>query len=71
MDKTSLLQADNEMFKSAMTNRSTPSCTIIPVLVYDDVGKAAEWLCRTFGFTDVCGRETIMPKLLSATVPSC
>lgn len=52
MDKTSLSQADNEMFKSAMTNRSAPSCTVIPVLIYDDVGKAAEWLYRTFGFTE-------------------
>jgi len=29
-----------------------PSCTIIPVLFYDDVDKAVTWLCTTFGFTE-------------------
>jgi uncharacterized glyoxalase superfamily protein PhnB len=28
-----------------------PSCTVIPVLVYDDAAQAAAWLCQTFGFT--------------------
>jgi uncharacterized glyoxalase superfamily protein PhnB len=27
-----------------------PSCTVIPELVYEDVGQAVEWLCQTFGF---------------------
>jgi uncharacterized glyoxalase superfamily protein PhnB len=31
-------------------NRSMPACTVIPVLGYDDVGQAVEWLCRAFGF---------------------
>lgn len=34
------------------TNRSMPACTVIPVLVYQDVGDAVEWLCRTFGFSE-------------------
>jgi uncharacterized glyoxalase superfamily protein PhnB len=33
-----------------MRNRSVPSATVIPVLAYPDVGEAAEWLCRAFGF---------------------
>lgn len=27
-----------------------PPCTVIPELVYDDVGEAVRWLCDTFGF---------------------
>jgi uncharacterized glyoxalase superfamily protein PhnB len=32
-------------------NRSVPSCTVIPVLIYPDPAAAAEWLSTTFGFT--------------------
>ncbi len=35
-----------------MRNRSTPDAVVIPVLCYDDVGAAAAFLCRTFGFTE-------------------
>ena len=34
-----------------LTNRSMPQGAVIPVLVYEDVAAAAEWLCRTFGFS--------------------
>jgi uncharacterized glyoxalase superfamily protein PhnB len=27
-----------------------PSCPVLPILVYDDVEGAVEWLCRTFNF---------------------
>jgi uncharacterized glyoxalase superfamily protein PhnB len=33
-------------------NRSTPSATVVPVLVYEDVPEAVEWLCDTFSFTE-------------------
>ena len=33
-------------------NRSAPTATIVPILVYRDVGQAIEWLCRVFGFTE-------------------
>jgi uncharacterized glyoxalase superfamily protein PhnB len=33
-----------------LANRSVPSSTVIPELVYDDVERAVEWLCRAFGF---------------------
>jgi PhnB protein len=33
-------------------NRTMPPCTIIPVLVYDDVTEAGRWLCDTFGFVE-------------------
>ena len=32
------------------TNRSMPPGIIIPELAYQDVGKAAAWLCKAFGF---------------------
>jgi uncharacterized glyoxalase superfamily protein PhnB len=31
-------------------NRTMPPSTIIPVLVYDDVEEAVDWLCDRFGF---------------------
>jgi predicted enzyme related to lactoylglutathione lyase/uncharacterized glyoxalase superfamily protein PhnB len=33
-------------------NRSAPLGTMIPKLTYDDVPKAADWLCDVFGFTE-------------------
>jgi uncharacterized glyoxalase superfamily protein PhnB len=33
-------------------NRSIPSATVIPVLVYPDVRAAVAWLCAAFGFTE-------------------
>jgi uncharacterized glyoxalase superfamily protein PhnB len=35
-----------------LVNRSMPTSTVIPVLVYEDVGEAIEWLCEAFGFTE-------------------
>jgi len=32
-------------------NRSIPSCTVIPVLGYPEIGPAIDWLCNAFGFT--------------------
>ncbi len=33
-----------------MTERTLP--TIVPMLTYEDVGGAADWLCSAFGFTE-------------------
>src|SRR5262245_28404755 len=33
-------------------NRSSPTATIVPILIYEDVGHAIEWLCRAFGFSE-------------------
>jgi uncharacterized glyoxalase superfamily protein PhnB len=33
-------------------NRSIPSATVIPVLVYPDVREAVDWLQAAFGFTE-------------------
>jgi uncharacterized glyoxalase superfamily protein PhnB len=33
-------------------NRSIPSSTIIPVLIYPDVREAVDWLCEVFGFSE-------------------
>lgn len=35
-----------------LQNRSMPRCTVIPVLVYESVAGASEWLCEAFGFTE-------------------
>jgi uncharacterized glyoxalase superfamily protein PhnB len=33
-------------------NRSAPNATVVPVLVYEDVNQAIDWLCGTFGFKE-------------------
>ena len=33
-------------------NRSAPAAAIVPILVYEDVGKALEYLTRVFGFKE-------------------
>jgi len=33
-------------------NRSAPPGPIVPVLIYDDVSRAIEWLCGAFGFRE-------------------
>src|SRR5579872_368221 len=35
-----------------LTNRSAPTATVVPILVYHDVGAAIEFLCGAFGFTE-------------------
>jgi len=35
-----------------VVNRSAPGATVVPILVYEDVEKAIDWLCNTFGFTE-------------------
>jgi len=40
------------METSSVKNRSAPAATIVPILIYEDVGQAIEWLCLTFGFTE-------------------
>ena len=33
-------------------NRSIPTATVIPVLIYPDVRQAVDWLCAAFRFTE-------------------
>jgi uncharacterized glyoxalase superfamily protein PhnB len=35
-----------------ISNRSAPSATVVPILVYEDVGPVLDWLCRAFGFSE-------------------
>lgn len=35
-----------------IVNRSVPTATVIPVLSYEDVSAASEWLCNAFGFRE-------------------
>jgi uncharacterized glyoxalase superfamily protein PhnB len=34
-----------------LANRSVPPSVVTPELVYDDVERAVDWLCRAFGFS--------------------
>jgi uncharacterized glyoxalase superfamily protein PhnB len=36
-----------------LISRTTGSASVIPELVYADVPAAIDWLCRTFGFTEL------------------
>src|SRR2546426_4396602 len=49
---TNSSETDPAMGGRMRTNRSMPSSTVIPVLLYPDVAQAVEWLCVTFGFTE-------------------
>ena len=33
-------------------NRSVPTSSVIPILPYEDVAKASDWLCKAFGFKE-------------------
>lgn len=35
-----------------LVNRSAPRTTVVPILVYEDVSQAIDWLCETFGFKE-------------------
>ena len=35
-----------------IVNRSAPTASVVPILVYEDVGAALEFLTRAFGFTE-------------------
>jgi uncharacterized glyoxalase superfamily protein PhnB len=35
-----------------ISNQSAPRATVVPILVYEDAGKAIEWLCGAFGFAE-------------------
>jgi len=35
-----------------MNNRSVPTATVLPHLVYRDLPEACAWLTRVFGFTE-------------------
>jgi uncharacterized glyoxalase superfamily protein PhnB len=36
-----------------MSNRTMGPASVVPELVYHDVGEAIDWLCDTFGFTEM------------------
>ena len=35
-----------------VVNRSAPRAAVVPILVYEDVAAAIDWLCDAFGFTE-------------------
>jgi uncharacterized glyoxalase superfamily protein PhnB len=51
-------------------NRSMPGADVIPVLGYDDVEAAVDWLCEVFGFTERwrAGRHRAQLRLGSGAV---
>lgn len=40
------------MADESIVNRLAPPGTVVPVLVYDEVGAASEWLCEAFGLAE-------------------
>ncbi len=34
----------------SLVNRSAPTATVVPVVIYEDVSQAITWLCGAFGF---------------------
>jgi len=36
-----------------LISRTTGSASVVPELVYADVEEAVDWLCKTFGFTEL------------------
>ena len=54
--KTRLAEANMDTRESqrqrGIVNRSAPTATVVPVLIYEDVSKAIDWLCGAFGFTE-------------------
>jgi hypothetical protein len=36
-----------------VVNRTMGAASVVPELVYEDVGKAVDWLCDAFGFTEM------------------
>jgi uncharacterized glyoxalase superfamily protein PhnB len=50
-------------------NRSMPMSTVIPVLAYEDLGRAIDWLCAAFGFTERWRPEATAPSSESVTPP--
>ena len=38
--------------KTTIVNRSAPTSIVVPVLIYEDLSKAIEWLCQAFGFRE-------------------
>jgi len=46
-----------------VTNRSKPAGSLIPSLIYQDLGKAIDWLCGVFGFVErlrITGRDGVV-----------
>src|SRR5438034_2799224 len=37
---------------TTIVNRSGPGASVVPILVYEDVAQAVDFLCRAFGFTE-------------------
>jgi uncharacterized glyoxalase superfamily protein PhnB len=46
------MQSTARMLRTVRPNRSIPSATVIPVLIYPDVREAVAWLGRAFGFVE-------------------
>jgi hypothetical protein len=36
-----------------LVSRTTGTASVVPELVYADVSEAIDWLCETFGFTEL------------------
>jgi uncharacterized glyoxalase superfamily protein PhnB len=50
--RADLIRLQAKLTPSVKPNRSVPSATIIPVLIYPDVREAVAWLSAAFGFVE-------------------
>jgi hypothetical protein len=48
-----------------MNNRSAPTATVVPILAYEDIGKASECLTQAVRFKNGCARSGEARRLLS------
>lgn len=59
------MSAAGSGFAHGPGNRSMPEATVIPVLHYTDVRRAAAWLCEAFGFRERLRMGTHRIQLLA------
>jgi uncharacterized glyoxalase superfamily protein PhnB len=52
MERVARPHAGQTQRAAVIPNRSAPAAAIVPILVYEDVGKALEFLTRAFGFKE-------------------
>lgn len=48
IDSDEIIRDHSVIGRRVRANRSMPSSTVIPVLIYPDVAKAVDWLCDAF-----------------------
>ena len=55
---------------TGIVNRSAPTATVVPVLIYEDVAKAIVWLCEAFGFSERLRAARADGRLMVTAAPT-